>query len=1464
MLIRQNPGVSQTGSTKKLNLVLLLGGCLIVLAVILAWFALERVQAKIQTDVGNALQTVLQTTQESLTLWAHSRKFHLTQIANNLRLVSLVEHQLSVTQRKSELLESGVLEELRNFFHDNKDRFGSSGFYIINPDYKNIASLWDAEIGMTNVIALQRRDLIAKVFQGQSAMVPPLRSEATGPRAIMFFAAPIFNDQGNIIAVLAQRVNPSEDFTRLIQLGRIGDTGETYAFSKYGSLLSKSRFDLELYQIGLIGVNEESILNISIRDPGGDMAKGYVPSAPRYQQPLTLMADQATRGQSGFNVEGYREYRGVRAYGAWLWDDNLGIGLATEIDEAEALSPYYTARRMIFTVLSVTVLLALSSMVFAVFIDARANRELQKSHDELEQRVEERTAELKENQDRLERAEERSRLLLESAAEGIFGVGEDGLVNFINPAALGMLGFNNEEVIGEKIHPLVHHTRPDGTPYPLEECPMYHSLTRGTIGNQDDEILWRKDGTYFHVEYTSVPLRKEDSIIGTVVIFRDISERIAAQEQLRKLSSATENSPATVVITDKNGIIEYVNPTFTEVTGYTPEEAIGNNPSVLKSGDMPASFYDDLWTTILSGEVWKGEFINRKKSGEDFWERASISPIKNDEGEITHFVAVKEDITEQKKIQETLRKSEELFRGYFELSQVGMSVTSMEKGWLQVNEQLQQMLGYTMDELKQLTWAELTHPDDLDKDLTKFEQMLAGDIDNYAMDKRFIRKDGEIVYANLTVSCIRDENGDVQTIMASTMDITERKLAEEAIKNSQRHMAQIIDFLPDPTWVVDNDGKVVSWNRAIENLTGIKAADIVGKGDHEYALPFYGERRPVLIDLIRDWKPEYEEKYVSVTREGEKLVSESFHAHLGENGIYLSGIACLLHDARGNVTGAIESVRDITERKRSENELLEAKNRMQAVIDGVHSLVFIKDLKGHHLLVNTYFEEAFGLSKEEVIGKTDRDIFPPDVAAEIMEVDQRVMTDGQPMHLEVPIPHADGSVRIHLTEKFPLFDNEGEVYGMCGLATDITYQKDIEEELRQARLAADDANKAKGDFLANMSHEIRTPMNAVIGMAHLALKTDLTPKQEDYLNKIQSSANALLGIINDILDFSKIEAGKLDMESLEFNLEDVLDNLANLVTVKAQEKEELEVLFATGLDVPRFLVGDPLRLGQVLINLANNAVKFTDTGQIVVSTELISQKDGQVELKFAVSDSGIGLTEDQMAKLFQSFSQADTSTTRKYGGTGLGLAISKKLVNMMSGEIRVESEYGQGSSFIFTACFGLGKETVKKRLAPSKDLRGMKVLVVDDNATSREIFTDMLESFSFEVTLAASGEEGLEEIEKAAAGKPFELIIMDWKMPGLDGIETARRVKGNPNLTAQPAIILVTAYGREEVMQQAEQAGLDGFLLKPVNPSTLFDATMQAFGKEVSTPARVRRGMEKPFETLKQIQGAPRTARGRQ
>lgn len=377
------------------------------------------------------------------------------------------------------------------------------------------------------------------------------------------------------------------------------------------------------------------------------------------------------------------------------------------------------------------------------------------------------------------------------------------------------------------------------------------------------------------------------------------------------------------------------------------------------------------------------------------------------------------------------------------------------------------------------------------------------------------------------------------------------------------------------------------------------------------------------------------------------------------------------------------------------------------------------------------------------------------------------------------------------------------------------------------------ATQAKSEFLANMSHEIRTPMNAIMGFADLMARTNLRGKQHDYVNKIQHSSHSLLKIINDILDLSKIEAGKLDLEQTKFRLQDVLENVSDMFSSKAAEKG-IELIASLAPEVPVEVIGDPLRLRQILINLTNNALKFTKHGEVVLKIVLVEKDRENVKLGISVIDSGIGIPQNQIPKLFDSFAQANGSITRKYGGTGLGLTICKRLIEIMGGSIEARSDPGKGSTFYFTVELGFPPESKEQFFVPPADLQGMNVLVVDDNVTSQKFLQDMLASFSFKVTVAGSGPNALEMLENAAEHSPYDLVLMDLVMPEMDGIEATKCIRAHQKLHQIP-IVMMTAFGREEVMQQAGKSGVNAFLIKPVKESLLFDTIMEVFGRSTKS-----------------------------
>ena len=508
-------------------------------------------------------------------------------------------------------------------------------------------------------------------------------------------------------------------------------------------------------------------------------------------------------------------------------------------------------------------------------------------------------------------------------------------------------------------------------------------------------------------------------------------------------------------------------------------------------------------------------------------------------------------------------------------------------------------------------------------------------------------------------------------------------------------------------------------------------------------------------------------------------------------------------------------------------ELREAEEHTRKIIETAPNALLMVNAEGQIMLANAEAESLFGYAPGELLGLQVEVLLPETQhashrafrSAYLQDPGPRNMGAGRDLH---GISKQGNLIQIEVGLKAVRLS--GDVFVLAAVF-DVSERKRHEAELQDARTQAEAANRAKSDFLANMSHEIRTPMNAVIGLSQLLMDTRLDRKQEDYVSKVLGSSRALLGILNDILDYSKIEAGHLELEQVEFNFDELLDNLTNLFSLGAESKG-IELIFDIDPDLPCLLRGDPLRLSQVLNNLVGNALKFTERGEIAIVVRHILSANNDIELQFSIRDSGIGMTEEQIGRLFKSFSQADTSTTRKYGGTGLGLAISKRLVGLMGGSFKVSSTPGQGTDFSFNLHLQWrGGELHPNR--PRASLRSMRVLVVDDSATSLEIMRGILTSWSFQPTLADSGEAALQCLRQAEAKRqPFDLYLIDWKMPGMDGLELIERIQAmseEQTVVRAPMVVMVTAYGREHVADIGENLKLDAILSKPITASQLYD-----------------------------------------
>ncbi|QGZ39794.1 PAS domain S-box-containing protein [Pseudoduganella flava] len=989
----------------------------------------------------------------------------------------------------------------------------------------------------------------------------------------------------------------------------------------------------------------------------------------------------------------------------------------------------------------------------------------------------------------------------------------------LSPRCGILLGYAASEFTPHDRGAWLQHVHPDDREHLLDD------MARVSLVQQDDALLVHefrmrcRDGGYTWMLARGRVTRRDGDgqpalVSGTI---GPVSDRALAERE--RLAAVLEAMPGGILVADRGGRVWHANRAAASCFGYQGSEMAGLSmellvPEVMRSAPgLPRELFS---RPNLPGRV----LTARRGDGSHFPAMVHLAPLRI-EGQGLSIVAVR-DMTQRQRTEQALHASSERYRLIVQTATEGIWMTDAHDRTSFVNPTMTRMLGYAADEMMGRPMSDFMDDDSIAQLARQNQRRRPGQSEQG--DARFYRKDGSSLWGLLSTTRIQADDGVYTGTLAMITDITDRRLAEVALRNSSQRMASVFNAVTNGLVVLNSEGVLLECNAAAARMLGPAAASgaRLWPGMHEDGRPYTVDGHPVQQALASG-----------------RSVRDVVMGVPGERGTcWLSVNAEPMRDELGAATMVVASLTDITERKRSEDAVRRGEQRLQEIINMMPIGLFLKDVDGRMILMNPAAEQQFGYTLKELHNGSFAHLHTAAEIEEFMRRDREAFAHGDQIDYEETILNPRLRQHRHLrTFKKPVFDETGAPAYLICMSIDITDSKRVEQALRelnehleervvqrteqldQAKQIAEEASQAKGQFLANMSHEIRTPMNGVIGMAHLALKTELDPRQRDYLEKIRFAGEHLLRIIDDILDISKIEAGKLEIEQVQFPLAEVIETLTTVVAPKAAAKElRLEIDIAP--DVPAVLRGDPLRLGQVLINYANNAIKFSEQGTIAVRVRRVEADEHHCVLRFDVSDEGIGLTEEEMDKLFQSFQQADTSTTRAYGGTGLGLAICKQLAHLMGGEVGVASRPGAGSTFWFTARLGLvgaGARTAPAAAVPeAADLKGARILLVEDNAFNQQIAQEMLEEAGALVTVADNGEQALALLEQAT----FDCVLMDVQMPVMDGLEATRRIRRDRRMTGL-RVLAMTATATSDDRARCLEAGMDDFIAKPIQPAVM-------------------------------------------
>ena len=726
------------------------------------------------------------------------------------------------------------------------------------------------------------------------------------------------------------------------------------------------------------------------------------------------------------------------------------------------------------------------------------------------------------------------------------------------------------------------------------------------------------------------------------------------------LRAAVDQSAKGIIITDLDGIIRYVNAAFTAMSGFSAEEALGQTPRILKSGCQTTDFYADFWSTIRAGQIWRGELVNRRKEGGVYTEHMTVAPLCGSNSEPIGYIALKDDVTQQRAAEEARRFLASVVEGVNDAI-VAMTPEGIIHSW---NRGAQLLHGYDASEVIGHDISMLVPREEWGRLWSTIETLRRSE-NIPPFEGLALRKDGTQFPIDISLTPISGQDGRVTSIAAIVRDITPRKREEE----TRNLLASIVESSDDAIFAVSLEGNILSWNKSAERLYGYTAAEAVGQ--------------PVAILSGAEHKREPAENLERI-KAGETISHfETVRTRKDGTHVDVSLTVTPILNGGGEVLGSAAVVRDMTQHKRAEEALRQSEEKYRLLVDNIPDIVWTADDQGRLTFLSDNVEAICGYSPEEVCGSAlwIEKIHPQDLAA-VRAAYHALLETGAKFNTEYRLRRKDGTwIWLH-SRAVSHFERDGARVTV-GIASDITARKHADEQLRKAKEVAEIANRAKSEFLSNMSHELRTPLNGILGFSALLLDTGVNEEQREYLGFVESSARSLLQIINDVLDFSNIEARKLAISRRPFDIETAIQSVTRSLQQRAAEKS-LSLDWHIDAGVPRIVEGDPARIRQVLVNLLDNALKFTKAGSVALEVRYSAPPSGRPEVCFSVTDTGIGIPEDKLDSVFGAFVQVDMSQTRRFGGTGLGLAISSQLVELMGGTMCVTSEPGRGSTFSFT------------------------------------------------------------------------------------------------------------------------------------------------------------------------------------